>query len=51
MMSFTWWEVPFLWSGKAAVRELTCPAHGIEKTTCLEKMAFVVLILPWFIAK
>lgn len=41
MMSFMWWEVPFLWSGKAAVRELIFLAYSMEKTTCLEKMAFV----------
>jgi hypothetical protein len=45
MMSFTWWPVPFLWSGRAALRELTSPTWEMEKTTCLEKMAFVVLFL------
>jgi hypothetical protein len=43
MMSFTRCEVPFLRSGKAAVRKLPSPTWGFEDTTCLKKMAFVVL--------
>jgi hypothetical protein len=52
MMSFTWCDVPFLWSGKAAIGELASATHstrGINIHHMLEEAVDSgrVLVADW----